>query len=145
MKLASLALVLAACHSAPTAAPVAQHTPPPAKLGPTVTQEQLAQLHVVEMGRMEDAGGQTLPTTDRKWLVVDGHVISAMSCRPNGSTPSFVADSRHVYVTYAETKLSPPTHLDGGGTMMMPATYCSYQRFVIPDGLELGGELKVAR
>ncbi|MEO7093620.1 MAG: hypothetical protein ABI175_10245, partial [Polyangiales bacterium] len=84
------------------------------------------------------------PTGDTKWLVVDNNVISAMSCRPNGSTPFFVADSRYVYVRYAETKLSPPTHPDGATVpMMTPSTYCSYQRFVIPDGLEYGGELKI--
>ncbi len=142
MKLACLALVLAACHSAPTA-PVAHHVAPPAKLGPTVTRAQLVQMSNVDAKRLEDRGGQILPTMETKSVIIDANVISAMSCRPNGSTPALVADSRYVYVTFEVTMLSPPTHLDGSGPMMTPSTYCSYQRFVIPDGLEYGGELKI--
>jgi hypothetical protein len=137
MKLAYLALALAGCHSAPTA-PVAHHAAPPAKLGPTVTRDELARLHAVDAKRVED-GPQAMPMGDTKWVTVEGNVISALSCRPNGSMPALVADSRYVYVTFAESKLVMPA--DGGPT---PSTYCSYQRFVIPDGLEFGGDLKLA-
>jgi hypothetical protein len=141
MKLAYLALGLAACHSAPTA-PVAHHAAPPTKLGPTVTRDELAGLHPVDAKRLED-GPQAMPTQGTPWITVEANVISALSCRPNGSMPSLVADTRYVYVTFAESRVTMPTDNDGGGPMMMPPTYCSYQRFVIPDGLEYGGDLKI--
>lgn len=141
MKLACLALALAACHSAPTA-PVAHHVAPPAKLGPTVTRDQLASLHAVDAKRVED-GPQAMPIGGTKSVIASATVISAFSCRPNGSVPSLVADSRYVYVTFAESRITMPSDTNGGRPMMMPATYCSYQRFVIPDGLEYGGELRV--
>jgi len=141
MKLAYLALALAACHSAPTA-PVAHHAAPPAKLGPSVTRDELARLHAVDAKRVED-GPQAMLTRDTKGVTVEGNVISALSCRPGGSMPNLVADSRYVYVTLAESKLVMPSRNDGAGPMQTPSTYCSYQRFVIPDGLEYGGELTV--
>jgi hypothetical protein len=141
MKLAYLALVLAACHSGPTA-PVAHHAAPPPKLGPTVTRDELARLRPVDAKRLED-GPQAMPMSGTEWITVEGNVISALSCRPNGSMPSLVADSRYVYVTFAESKVTMPADNAGGRAMMMPPTYCSYQRFVIPDGLEYGGDLKI--
>jgi hypothetical protein len=141
MKLAYLALGLAACHSASTA-PVAHHVAPPAKLGPTVTRDQLASLHAVDAQRVED-GPQAMPVGGTKWITVDANVISALSCRPGGSLPSLVADSRYVYVTFADSRLVMPARGDGAGPMQTPSTYCSYQRFVIPDGLEYGGTLKI--
>lgn len=141
MKLAYLALAVAACHSAPTA-PVAHHGAPPAKLGPTVTRDELARLHAVDAKRAED-GPQAMPIDGTRSVTVSGNVISALSCRPGGSVPNLVADSRYVYVTFAGSQLVMAAQRDGTGPVQTPSTHCSYQRFVIPDGLEYGGELTV--
>lgn len=141
MKLAALALVLAACHAptAPTAptAPVAHHASAPPKLGPTVTAAQLAALQPLAAERRED-GPQAMHVGDTPWVTVDGNLLSALACRPDGSSPSLVTDGHYVYVTYH--RASHLAVLPGAAT---PSTYCSYQRFVIPDGLEPGGQLAV--
>ncbi len=131
-------VVLAACHAGATA-PVAHHAAPPARLGPTVTAAELARLRPVAAERVAD-GPQAMPVGDTAWVTVSANVISALACRPNGSMPSLVTDGTYVYVTYAESRITMPA---GGAPMAMPATYCSYQRFVIPDGLEFGGKLGV--
>ena len=141
----SLLTALAACHAAPQPT-VAQHAAPPPKLGPTITSAELQarladhRLQPIETVRLTD-GPQAMPTRGTPFVTVEANVISALSCRPGGEVPVLIADSRYVYVTYASSRLMTKSD-PNGRPMATPSTYCSYQRFQIPDGLAFGGPLQ---
>jgi hypothetical protein len=131
MKRLAFLVVLTACASHPAAAPA---TPtPPAPTSPPVT-------HPIEPGRLEDATGYHELEEGEPRVKVDGNVVAVYVCRPDGQEPAFVADDHHhAYVTFFESKLEMPTE---GRPQMKPPEYCSFQRFVMPDGVTYVGELK---